>query len=106
MSSYNEISIKYRKIILIAIAFSCFIIFYGIFNEKGILALLELTKEKENLIKEINRMKNQNESLRIEIKKIKTDKFTQEKLVREKLFYSKKDEKIILIPTEEKNGAK
>lgn len=94
---------KYKRMILISFLFFCLIIAYDIFNEKGILALLEVKKDKENLIKEINKVRNENEDLRKKIKKIKTDKFTQEKLAREKLFYSKKGETIILIPLEEKD---
>jgi cell division protein FtsB len=65
-----------------------------IFGDMGLFKYLELSRTRTSLEKQIAQINLQNEQLRSQLKSLKTDPFTQEKLAREEYGLSRPDEYI------------
>jgi cell division protein FtsB len=94
---------RYRKILLIVIAFCFIVLTQGVFGGKGFIALMETQKEKQNLQDEIRKLETENTLLKNKINNLKSDNFEIEKKAREKLLLSKPKDLILLTPTKNDN---
>lgn len=65
-----------------------------IFGDMGLFKYLELSRTRASLEKQIAQISLQNEQLRSQLKSLKNDPFTREKLAREEYGLSKPDEYI------------
>jgi len=65
-----------------------------IFGDMGLFKYLELSRTRTSLEKQIAQINLQNEQLRSQLKSLKTDPFTREKLAREEYGLSRPDEYI------------
>ncbi len=65
-----------------------------VFGDMGLIKYLELNRTRKNLEKQIAEVHQQNELLRMQLKSLKEDPFTREKLAREEYGLSKPGEYI------------
>jgi len=65
-----------------------------VFGDMGLVKYLELNRTRRNLEKQIAEVHQQNEQLRLQLKLLKEDPFTREKLAREEYGLSKPGEYI------------
>lgn len=99
----QKIFSRYRKILLIVIAFCFIVLTQGVFGGKGFFALMEINKEKQALQDEIKKLETENNALKSKINDFKNNKFIIEKRAREKLLLSKPKDQIFLTPTKNEN---
>jgi cell division protein FtsB len=77
---------------LLLIFFICFIAYWTIFGDNGILKLKKIEQESENVKAASEKIKAENERLKKEIKLLQEDKKYVEKVAREELGMTRKDE--------------
>lgn len=65
-----------------------------VFGDMGLFKYLELNQTRTSLEKQITQISHQNEQLRSQLKSLKNDPFTREKLAREEYGLSRPDEYI------------
>jgi len=65
-----------------------------VFGDMGLFKYIELNRTCKSLEKQIAQISNQNEQLRLQLKSLKSDPFTREKLAREEYGLSRPDEYI------------
>ncbi len=77
-----------------------FLLFRLIWSDQGFFAYLELKSRYETLQARINDVDAQSLDLSQEIRRLKSDKGYQEKVVRERMNFVKKDEILYIFPEE------
>ena len=85
---------KRSVIILLLVAIG---LMYLLFDSRGLVKRLSLESRKSSLVRDIKKKEESNDSLRIEIKKLKTDDREIERIAREKYFMHRNGEKIIKV---------
>ena len=85
---------KRSVIILLLVAIG---LMYLLFDSRGLVKRLSLESRKSSLVRDIKKKEESNDSLRVEIKKLKTDDREIERIAREKYFMHRNGEKIIKV---------
>ncbi|QGY41375.1 septum formation initiator family protein [Pseudodesulfovibrio cashew] len=88
------------KIVLVALLLliNLFLLFRLIWSDQGVFAYLELKSRYEVLQARIDAVDKQSLDLSREIRRLKSDKAYQEKVVRERMNFVKKDEILYIFP--------
>jgi len=94
------------RIVLIALllVINLFLMFRLIWSDQGIFAYLELKSRYEVLQSKIDNVDKESLDLSQEIRRLKSDKAYQEKIVRERMNFVKKDEILYIFPDETTDG--
>lgn len=82
---------------LIFISIVIALLFYLVFAEKGLIKRVRLEIELKKLKKEIEKIENENASLREKIHKLETDPKEIERIAREKYGMAKEGEEVFII---------
>ncbi|MCS7230085.1 MAG: septum formation initiator family protein [Candidatus Kryptonium sp.] len=82
---------------LIFISIVIALLFYLVFAEKGLIKRVKLEIELKKLKKEIEKIENENASLREKIHKLETDPKEIERIAREKYGMAKEGEEVFII---------
>ena len=90
------LSLKVRKRILFTLAFGAIALGFLIFSPYGIIKSIKLAGQRADSYEEVKEMKKINDSLRKEIKEIKTDTNEIERIAREKYGMVRKGEKVYI----------
>ncbi|WP_408005366.1 FtsB family cell division protein [Pseudodesulfovibrio sp. S3-i] len=93
------------RIVLIALLLfiNLFLLIRLIWSDQGIFAYLELKNRYDVLQQKIDGVDGKSLDLSQEIRKLKSDKGYQEKIVRERMNFVKKDELLYIFPEENTN---
>lgn len=93
------------RIVLFALLLfiNLFLLFRLIWSDQGVFAYLELKNRYDVLMQKIEDVDNKSLDLSQEIRKLKSDKGYQEKVVRERMNFVKKDELLYIFPDENAN---
>jgi cell division protein FtsB len=96
----------YGRIVLVAllIFINLFLLFRLIWSDQGVFAYLELKSRYEVLQSKIDKVDTDSLDLSQEIRRLKSDKTYQEKVVRERMNFVKKDEILYIFPDEPTGG--
>lgn len=94
------------RIVLIALllVINLFLMFRLIWSDQGIFAYLELKSRYEVLQSKIDNVDKESLDLSQEIRRLKSDKAYQEKIVRERMNFVRKDEILYIFPDETTDG--
>jgi len=85
---------KKNAIILLIFAIG---LMYVLFDSRGLFERIRLSSEKATLERKIARLEAENDSIRVEIKKLQTSDQEIERIAREKYFMHRNGEKIIKV---------
>ena len=88
---------RYQRILLLSLTFFVMMITVAVFHEEGIITVYEFQDELVELKKNNEQLKESNIRLRKEIKLLKSDPFSVEKIAREKLQMVKPGETVYKI---------
>ena len=88
---------RYQRILLLSLTFFVMMITVAVFHEDGIITVYEFQDELVELKKNNEQLKESNIRLRKEIKLLKSDPFSVEKIAREKLQMVKPGETVYKI---------
>jgi len=90
------------RIVLVALLLiiNLFLLFRMIWSDQGIFAYLELKSRYETLQSRIDSVDGKSLDLSQEIRRLKSDKAYQEKIVRERMNFVKQDEILYIFPDE------
>ncbi|WP_319466561.1 septum formation initiator family protein [uncultured Pseudodesulfovibrio sp.] len=93
------------RVLLVALLLfiNLFLLFRLIWSDQGVFAYLELKNRYEVLQSKIDSVDEQSLDLSQEIRRLKSDKAYQEKVVRERMNFVKKDEILYIFPDETTN---
>ena len=94
------------RIVLIALLLliNLFLLFRLIWSDQGVFAYLELKNRYEVLQAKIQDVDDKSLDLSQEIRRLKSDKAYQEKVIRERMNFVKKDEILYIFPDETSHG--
>ncbi|MBI9080638.1 MAG: septum formation initiator family protein [Pseudodesulfovibrio sp.] len=90
------------RIVLVAlfVIINLFLLFRLIWSDQGVFAYLELKSRYEVLQSRIDTVDSDNLDMSQEIRRLKSDKAYQEKIVRERMNFVKQDEILYIFPDE------
>lgn len=90
------------RLILIALllVINLFLLFRLVWSEQGVFAYLELKERYDALSLKVQAVDDESLDLSQEIRKLKADRGYQEKVVRERMNFVKKDELLYIFPDE------
>ncbi len=86
--------------VVLLLVINLFLMFRLVWNDQGIFAYLELKARYEALQAKIDKVDGRSLDLSQEIRRLKADKFYQEKIVRERMNFVKQDEILYIFPNE------
>ncbi|OIQ48755.1 Cell division protein FtsB [Pseudodesulfovibrio hydrargyri] len=86
--------------VALLVAINLFLLTRLIWSDQGVFAYLELKNRYEVLRRKIETVDARSLDLSQEIRKLKSDKAYQEKVIREKMNFVKKDELLYIFPDE------
>ena len=75
-----------------------------VWGKGGIVDLLALRRQVRELEQEVQRIRDENTALKVQIQKLQTDPSLYEELARERLFLKKPGEVVVYLPGEEGAG--
>jgi len=78
-----------------------FLVFYLLFDNKGIIARVRLEMKKRDLIAKVAATEKENDALKAQIKELEGDKKTIEKIAREKYGMARPGEKLYRVQKEQ-----
>jgi len=78
----------------------------ALFGEKGVVRLVKLMRERENLATEVQKLKEENQQLKKEIEALRTDQRYLEQLARKELGMVREDELVYQFRPEQKPAEK
>ena len=90
-------------IVVLLVVINLFLLIRLIWSDQGIFAYLELKGRHDALQQKIDNVDAKSLDLSQEIRKLKSDKGYQEKIVRERMNFVKKDELLYIFPDENAN---
>ena len=95
------------RILLVALLLfiNLFLLFRLIWSDQGVFSYLELRNRYAVLQEKIDAVDKQSLDLSQEIRRLKSDKAYQEKVVRERMNFVKKDEVLYIFPDEKAKSA-
>lgn len=99
----NKLS-RSQRILLLSLTFFALMILVAVFNEDGILTVLDLDRDLLELKEGNEALKSENQEMRREIKSLTSDPRAIEKIAREKLRMAKPGETIYQIVRDQKTG--
>jgi len=90
------------RLVLIALllAINLILLFRLVWSDQGVFAYLELKERYDALSRQVEAVDAESLDLSQEIRKLKSDKGYQEKVVRERMNFVKKDELLYIFPDE------
>jgi len=91
-------------LVALLIFINLFLMFRLIWSDQGVFAYLELKSRYEVLQSKIDKVDKDSLDLSQEIRRLKSDKAYQEKVVRERMNFVKKDEILYIFPDEPTDG--
>ena len=91
-------------LVALLIFINLFLLFRLIWSDQGVFAYLELKSRYEVLQSKIDKVDKESLDLSQEIRRLKSDKTYQEKVVRERMNFVKKDEILYIFPDEPTDG--
>ena len=93
------------RLVLLALllVINLFLVIRLIWSDQGVFAYLELKSRYDALQQKIDEVDSRSLDLSQEIRKLKSDKGYQEKVVRERMNFVKKDELLYIFPDEHAN---
>ena len=94
------------RVILVALLLfiNLFLLFRLIWSDQGVFTYLELKNRYEALQNRIDDVEGRSLNLSQEIRRLKADKAYQEKVIRERMNFVKKDEILYIFPDETTDG--
>jgi cell division protein FtsB len=93
-------------IVALLVFINLFLLFRLIWSDQGVFAYLELKNRYEQLQARIDAVDGESLDLSQEIRRLKSDPAYQEKVVRERMNFVKKDEILYIFPDEAANPPK
>ena len=88
--------------VALLVAVNLFLLFRMVWSDQGVFAYLELKNRYEALQSRIDSVDSRSLDLSQEIRRLKSDKAYQEKIIRERMNFVKQDEILYIFP--EENG--
>ena len=101
MSRISEM--KWKGLSFILIALILLVWYFALFGEKGVIKIIQLRRERDRIIANVNRMQEENKRLQEEIRRLREDSRYLESVARRDLGLIKENE--ILFIFEDEAGA-
>ena len=98
MSRISEMKWKGLSIILIGLIL--LVCYFALFGEKGVIKIIQLRRERDRIIADVNRMQEENKRLQEEIRRLREDSRYLESVARRDLGLIKENEILFIFEDE------
>jgi cell division protein FtsB len=101
-------TMKGKGLLLLLVGLILLVWYFSLFGEKGLIKIIQLRRERDRIIADVNRMDEENKRLQEEIKRLRDDSRYLESVARRDLGLIKENEILFIFEDEAaaKKGAK